>query len=125
MQDFIQLTEPQFIVCTTLQVKVVNKDRHACYIDLGGESNSSPEPFLKRLQLRLEPARLPEVGMISKMNYTRIRNPPAREGCLTVVGRVGFRSLGQFNKLSPEDIIQTKLFGDFLSDINSVCTVSI
>src|SRR5438552_5067522 len=59
------------------------------------------------------------------MNHTRIRNSPARERCLTVVGWVGLCSLGQFNKLPPEDIIQTKLSGDFLGDIYSVRTVCI
>lgn len=42
-----------------------------------------------------------------------------------MVGRVGIRTLRQFDKLTTEDIVQAQLPGDLLSDVHSLSSSSI
>src|ERR1700747_757644 len=89
-------------------------------IDLGSKSDSAPKPLLKCWQCGLEPARLPKVGLLLKMNDARPRDLPPGERGLTMVGGVGFGALGQFHKFSSENIVQPQLSGDFLSNVETM-----
>src|ERR1700745_166894 len=101
-------------------MEVIGNKPTAGNIDLGDERDSPPEPFLKRLDPRKKPARLPEVRLSREADQARFRNGPPRESSLSVICRRIFGSLHKLLELSTEDVVHLQLPGNLFGDIHTM-----
>src|SRR5215469_13191387 len=106
-------------------MQVIRDDRNTRDLDFRNQRNSSPESLLERLEHWFVPTRFPEVGLLSETDDSRVRNFPSRQCGLSVVSRTGVRTLRQLDKLTTEDIVQSQLSGDLLSDVQTLSSSGI
>src|SRR6266436_9108800 len=86
IQGFLNLGAAQRIIALTLQVQVVSDKSFPGDGRFAYQRQASSDSFLKRFDLGQEPTRTPEIRLLLKSQGPRIRQGPARERRLAVVG---------------------------------------
>ena len=124
-QDLFSLRNSQIIVCAAFQMKVVGHKLASGNIDLGNQSYSSSDSFLKWLDPRKKPAGLPEIRLPREPDQTWFRNGPFRESSLPMVrGRI-FGSLHKLLELPAEDVVHLQLPGNLFGNIHTMCAAGV
>src|SRR5215831_17391154 len=102
---------------SAFQVQIVGDNGQALDDDFRHERDPSAKALLKGLQIRLEPARFPKIGLLLEADYARVGYFPSRKGRLPMVGRAALCPLRQFQKLASENVIEAQLASNLLGDV--------
>lgn len=86
-RHLFELADSASVLPAALQVQVVGNQPSSCSDGLGDQSEAPAAPNLKRMDVRYEPMRLPEMGLAPEADQTWILELPAGQGRLTMIGR--------------------------------------
>src|SRR5215510_4985353 len=113
-ENFAQLRAAQPVIAPALEMQVVRDYSAFPNFRFGNQRQPSSDPLLEGRDFRKEPVWLPEVRLLFEANDSAVRQRPAGQRDLTVIGGRRPRALRQFLELSTESIVHPQLLGDFL-----------